>query len=246
MALKRQIAKLEDVEEKHRAAYVANPKGEGFVLDAEEDPELGKLSEFRENNRRMKEQLEKWTALGFTPEQAAEKLKAERKKADDEENAKLNVKQLEEKYSKLLSDTEQAAKTEREKLQAKLDAHEIRGPIRQALIAKGAIAGDVDDLIDSLERRGRFRRGSDGKLEFLDEQGDVIPNHSLDKFGEQVRKERARWFEPLKPGGSGTKPSDQPPTSKAERTISADDQAALNASLEDIATGKVAVVAATE
>lgn len=246
MALKRLIAKLEDVEEKFRPAYSPNSSGDGFVLDAEPDPDISKLGEFRENNRKMKEQLEAWVALGMTPEQAKAKLVEQKKKADDAENEKLSMKQLEEKYSKQLSDSEKAGNDKVAALQAKLDAHEIRGPIRQALLKAGAIAGDVDDLIDSLERRNRFRRGEDGKLQILDEQGDPQLNVTADKFAEQVRKERARWFEPLKPGGSGAKLNEAPQRTEAVQEIDVSNQAAINANIDAIAEGKAVVVAGSE
>lgn len=244
MKLKLRIGKLEEVDEALRPLYVAATDGNGFTLDAEPDPEAAKLAEFRETNRKQFAELEKWKSLGLSPEQAAEKLKAERKKADDDENAKLTVKQLEEKYSKQLADEQEKAEKARKELQAKLDRHEIHAPIRKALIEKGAFAGDVDDLVESLERRGAFRRGDDGKLQFLDADGAVALGVTVDKFADQVRKDRPRWFEPMRPGGAGSKPSDAPVTREGVKQISDDDQDAMNASLEDIAAGKAVVVPA--
>jgi hypothetical protein len=244
MALKLKVAKLEDVDEKFRSLYVQ--RGTEFVLDAEADPDLAKLAEFRDNNRKMKEQLEAWVALGMTPEQAKAKLAEIKQKRDDDDNKNLSAKQLEEKYQKQLTDAQAEADRKLREAQAKLDAYEVIGPLRQAMLTAGAIASEVDDFLELPSVKKRYRKGDDGKLQFLDEQGDPILGATAAKFAETLRKERPRFFEPVKPGGSGQKTS-EPPAQKAEKSVERDDlQRAVDSggvSLEDLASGKVAVVA---
>ena len=112
--LKLRIAKLEDVEEAVRPLYVKQDDG-SFALDAEAPGEDPKLAEFRENNRKMKAELDAWQALGLTSEQAKARLAEQQKKAEDAENEKLSAKQLQEKFQKQLDEavTKAAAECDR-------------------------------------------------------------------------------------------------------------------------------------
>jgi hypothetical protein len=243
MTLKRKIAKLEDVDEAQRGFYTKAKDGDGFVLETEEDPRLAdlpKLDEFRENNRKMKAELDKWTALGLTPEQAAEQVKAARKKADDDVNAKLTAKQLEEKFQKQLDEQKAADDAEKRTLREKLEQLEVIGPIRQKLLEAGLIASEAEDFLEKPSFRKRFKRSDDGKLQFLDEQGDPILGMTVEKFAAETRKLYPRWFEPNRPGGAGTKTNDQPAKGDVAK-IAADDQDAINENIDKIAAGEVEV-----
>lgn len=241
MALKLRIAKLEEVDEAVRSLYVQ--KGDGFELDAED---IGKIDEFRSNNRTMKEELDAWKALGLSPDQAKEMIAAARKKKADDEKGKLTVQELEAKYSGQVAELETKSKEERAILQAKIDRYEILEPMRQAALKAGVIPADVEDLLELPSIKRRYRRGENGKIQILDVDGDPDLSATPEKFFEQMRKERPRFFSPNGSTGSGSKPSEARPHPDGVREVSDRDQDAMNANLEDIASGKVVVVSASD
>lgn len=235
--LKLKIASLEEVEEALRPLY--SQSGSGFVLDADGLDELDKVAEFRESNRKMYAQLEAWKKLGMTPEQIAEKLKAQQ----DEADAKMSAAELEAKYRKQVEDAKRDAAERLAEAQAKIDRYEILEPMRQAALKAGMIPADVDDVLELPSVRSRYKRGENGAVQILTADGTPDINTTPQAFFEAMRKERPRFFQPVNPGGSGLKGSDAPATTReGVKKISASDQRAINASLEDIASGKSVVV----
>lgn len=237
MALKLRLteAEHEALDEAKAGLYVADGKG-GFILDAED---VSKIEEFRTNNRTFAQQLEAWKALGMTAEQAKTMIETARKDAD----SKLSADQLLKKFEQQLAEKESGWQKERESFAAKLERYEVLEPLRQAALKAGAIPADVEDLLEAPSVKRRYRRGEDGKIQFLDQDGDPIAGITSEKFFESLAKEKPRFFQPLNPGGSGLKPTEKP-ADPSIRRIAATDQDAMNASLEDIAAGKAVVVGA--
>ena len=98
------------------------------------------------------------------------------------------------------------------------------------------IPADVDDVLELPSVRSRYKRGESGAIQILKPDGTPDLQATPEKFFEAMRKERPRFFEPIKPGGSGLKTPDAPPSRQGDvKTISSDDQGALSASLEEIA-----------
>lgn len=237
MALKLKLTKAEHeaLDESLRALYVDDGKG-GLILDAED---AGRTAEFRDTNISYAKQLEQWKALGLTPEQAKTMIETARKDAD----SKLSADQLLKKFEQQLAEKESGWQKERESFAAKLERYEVLEPLRQAALKAGAIPADVEDLLEAPSVKRRYRRGEDGKIQFLDQDGDPIAGITSEKFFESLAKEKPRFFQPLNPGGSGLKPTEKP-ADPSIRRIAATDQDAMNASLEDIAAGKAVVVGA--
>lgn len=235
MALKLKLTKAEHegLDEAMAGLYVDDGKG-GFILDAED---VSKIEEFRTNNRTYAQQLEQWKALGLTPDQAKTMIESARKDAD----SKLSADQLLKKFEQQLAESKAEWDKEKSTFAAKLERYEVLEPLRQAALKAGAIPADVEDLLEAPSVKRRYRRGEDGKIQFLDQDGDPIAGLTSDKFFEGLSKEKPRFFQPLNPGGSGVKPTEKP-ADPSIRRIAANDQAAMNASLEDIAAGKAVVV----
>ena len=230
MALKLKLSKAdhEALDEPLRALYVDDGKG-GFILDAED---VGKVDEFRATNRTYAQQLEQWKALGLTPDQAKAMIEAARK-ADE---SKLSSAELQKKFEKQMADEKALFEKEKAGYAAKLERYEVLEPLRQAALKAGAIPADVEDLLEAPSVKRRYRRGDDGKIQFLDEQGDPILNLTPDKFFEGLSKEKPRFFQALNPGGSGVKPTEKPADPNVRRVASEQE-----ASLEDLASGKAVV-----
>ncbi len=237
MALKLKLTKAEHeaLDEAKAGLYVADGKG-GFILDAED---VAKVEEFRENGKRNFQELEKWKALGMTVDQTKAAIEAARKDAD----SKLTADQLLKKFEQQLAEAKAEWDKEKSAFSAKLERYEVLEPLRQAALKAGAIPADVEDLLEAPSVKRRYRRGEDGKIQFLDQDGDPIAGITSEKFFESLAKEKPRFFQPLNPGGSGVKPAEKP-ADPSIRRIAATDQDAMNASLEDIAAGKAVVVGA--
>lgn len=236
MALKLRLKTLEEVEEAQRGLYVADTLKGGFILDAED---AGKLDEFRSNNRTYAQQIEAWKSLGMTVEQAKVKIE----EARERENANLSVADLQKKFEKQMADERAAWQAEKAGYLSKLDRYEILEPLRQAAIAAGAIPADVEDLLEAPSVKRRYRKGEDGTLQFLGDDGAPLLGVAPKQFFETLAKEKPRYFQPVNPGGSDTKPNPQKVADPNARKISASDQDALNSTrLEDLASGKVVVV----
>lgn len=227
MALKLRLteAEHEALDEAKAGLYVADGKG-GFILDAED---VAKVEEFRTNNRSYAQQLEQWKALGLTPEQAKTMIETARKDAD----SKLSADQLLKKFEQQLAEKESGWQKERESFAAKLERYEVLEPLRQAALKAGAIPADVEDLLEAPSVKRRYRRGEDGKIQFLDQDGDPIAGITSEKFFESLAKEKPRFFQPLNPGGSGLKPTEKPADPSIRQVANESD-----ASLEDFASGK--------
>lgn len=236
MALKLRIKTIEEVDEAIRPLYVADTLKGGFILDAED---VGKVDEFRTNNRTYLQQIEAWKSLGMTVEQAKAKIE----EARERENANLSAADLQKKFEKQIADERAAWQAEKSGYLTKLDRYEILEPLRQAAIAAGAIPADVEDLLEAPSVKRRYRKGEDGTLQFLGDDGAPLLGVAPKQFFETLAKEKPRYFQPVNPGGSDTKPNPQKVTDPNARKISASDQAALNSTrLEDLASGKVVVV----
>jgi hypothetical protein len=236
MALKLRVKTIEEVDEAQRGLYVADTLKGGFILDAED---VGKIDEFRSNNRAYSAQLEAWKALGMTAEQAKAKIE----EARERENANLSAADLKTKFEQQLAAERATWQAEKAGYLSKLDRFEVLEPLRQAAIKAGAIPADVEDLLEAPSVKRRYRKGEDGALQFLADDGTPLLGATPTQFFENLAKEKPRYFQPVNPGGSDTKPNPQKQQDPNARKISASDQAALNStSLEDLASGKVVVV----
>lgn len=147
MALKFQIAKLEDVPENVRGLY--KPDGQVFVLDAEDVVPKARLDEFRNNNIQLTQQLEKLKDVD--PVKYAELIKLQQEveegqliKAGKLEDAvNLRVTNMKKDLETRLNGTE----SQLQQANAQLAVLMIDNAVRQEAVKNGALPTALDDLV---------------------------------------------------------------------------------------------------
>lgn len=275
MALKKKIAKLEDVDEKVRGLYTEADDGDGFVLDVDggfTDPEAElRLSEFRENNRKLKSERDRFEAVakkfdGLDPE-AVENLRKAQEAAQEAELKDLIKKGKwdevvarktgavvaeKDKQIKAVNETHQAALKENAELRNRLARYTVDNEIQKTIEAAGLKPrpGAMDDIL----RRSRevWRLNEKGDISPIGADGQPIP--SPEKAGEPITMkefvtkklvtEAAHLFESASGGGSGggTKGGG----AGGQKVIAGNDPVAMGRNVKEIASGKTRVQLAGE
>jgi hypothetical protein len=147
MALKYQVAKLEDVPENVRNLY--RQEGAAFVLDAEDVVPKTRLDEFRTNNIQLQQQLDKLKDVD--PVKYAELIKLQQ---DVEEGRLIKEGKLEEvvnlRVTNMKRDLEGQLATSNSALSqanARLAVLMIDDAVRQAAVKIGALPTALDDVV---------------------------------------------------------------------------------------------------
>jgi hypothetical protein len=146
MGLKYQIASLNDVPENVRPLYKA--EGNVFVLDAEGVVPSSRLDEFRNNNIRLQQEIDRFK--GIDPTKHAELIEIQRKIAEKELVDKGDVEGLVSlRVNTMKQDLEGQLKTAKEGSEAatrQLSQLLILDAVKSAGIANGALPSALDDL----------------------------------------------------------------------------------------------------
>lgn len=223
LKIPRTIARLEDAPGPLRPFF--EQKADGFHLRLD-DPDAGKLSEFRENNR----------ALNTKLAEAEGKLKA----FDGIDPAEYVA--LKSRIAELEGQTAAASEsaTKLAELQAALTEKDttLRNTQRRASVvaAFGALGGELKagDYVDQLAA-ATFQVGADGQLTTSAVDGEGLPL-TVESWLVQQQRERPFLFRPSKGAGTATS---QGPANVSVPRVSRHDIGAFGANLEGIARGTV-------
>lgn len=259
MAIPRIIKTLEEVAEPLRDLYKEQSDGT-FSLDVQgEDP---KLSEFRNNNRALHNQMKELEKAmepfkGLDPKfieharQAAEAAKtAEEKellqKGDFQEIIRRRTAGIVEDSAKRVAEIQKGAQADREaaaQLRARLGQLTIDQDIQKAISAAGVkpLPGALPDILARTHRT--FRINDEGGVEPVDEKGEARYGSDGNPITmkEYVEKDLVASAPHLFEGGGGGGGSGgkgQPPRG---RIIDSTDALEFGKNLEDIASGKAKV-----
>ncbi len=244
--LKAKVAKLDEVPEAFRGAYVE--KDGSHVLDAEkleaiewDDKEelAGALENERKERKRLKGEVDKFA--GLDPERA----RLAQKKLDDLEAKELMDKgefdRLLKKRSDEYGEKETAFQQQLEKLTGELTRFKLTDKVRAAALAAGVIPEDIEDVLTLTSPR--FKLGDKDQIVVLDKDGDESTLTLEKYFGEEFKTQRPKFYTASGAGGSGAPAGGSGGGGGgAVKTVSRRDQAAMNANVEEIAAGTVKVV----
>jgi len=204
--LGRKVAKLDEVPESYRGAYVE--KDGAFHLDPEQleaiefddKAELeGALRREREERKQAKADLERYK--GIDPDKA----RAAQARLDEFDEKQLMDKGEFDRLLKKRSDEFAAAEAE---YQRQLTEHgtqltkfKLTDKVRAAALSAGVLAEDIDDVLMITQRR--FRLGDKDQIVVLDRDGDES-SATLEKFfGEEFKSQKPKFYGASGAGGSG-------------------------------------------
>lgn len=204
--LVRKVAKLDEVAEPYRGAYVE--KDGAFHLDPEKleaiefdgKEELsGALERERKDRKAAKEALAKYE--GIDPERA----RAAQKRLDELDDKQLIDKnefdRLLDKRTKEFEARETEYQTKLEAATGQLTKFKLTDKVRAAALAAGVLADDIDDVLTLTSPR--FRLGDKDQIIVLDKDGDES-SLTLDKyFGEDFKNAKPKFYGASGAGGSG-------------------------------------------
>ena len=256
MKLKKRIKNLEEVDEQYRGLYTQS--GDGFVLEVDGDDSAARIAEFRDNNIKLKEQLE-------SMEQKLKKLSDF--EGLDQEAARNALEELQkQKDQKLLSEGKleevlaQRTETMRsnfegkiEALQNKLDATTKRASTFEEKYKTNVIDSQIQNAVSNFAtvRPGAMRHvlASARDVWTIDEEGNPVAMKdgkvvygkdgsaplTMEEWGEGLYREAEYLFEPNSGAGAGGNRS----SNGAGGKIGAGDVSGV--SLEELASGSVTV-----
>lgn len=259
--LKVLINKLEDVDEKYRDLYIANPAGAGFVLEEIDEKDYrGKIDEFRTSNIALKVEKEKLEALAtvnkdIDPQKYKEALSAleQLEKIEDsqlikegkwDEVIKKRTGAMQNSYElekKALQEAKAKAEADAARYKTGLSELKIETAITKAVTSVGQPRkGAITHIIN--KARAQWVVDDEGNLKSKDlfnEKGDPM---GLDEYGKFVMKEDPYLFEPAQGGGApgGNRTGGGKPQ-QGTAIIEDGDPVAFGKNLEALATGKAVV-----
>lgn len=267
MKLKAFVASLDDVPEAFRELY--SQSADGFVLDLEDTDFKSKLSEFRDNNIALRRKVDEF---GKSEEELSKLRELAKKYDGlDPEKAKAALDQLAELEEKNLLDAGKldevvAQRTERMRqdyegrmkaMQTQLEKEKgSSGHFRKLYsntVIDSSLQGAVNEVAtvrsgamqDILARgRGTWTVDEDGNLIPRDAQGNVRYGKdgnspiTTKEWAESLVLDAPYLFEASSGGGSNSNRN----TGGTGQRVAYGDQDAINANIEDIASGKVQVV----
>ncbi|TXH08975.1 MAG: hypothetical protein E6R03_17375 [Hyphomicrobiaceae bacterium] len=263
MALKKKIQSLDDVGQEFRHLYVK--KGGAFILDLEAadddddpDPRDAKLAEFRNNNIKLKKELDelKKTVAGIDMDLLAAGKQALDKARNDEERKLLSagkfddvvamrLKGLQDDFAKKekgLTDAIAAEKTRAQKLHKSLRSTKIESELSRA--AAEAKLQLVPTAVKDFYRRGfdTFDLDENGELVAVDADGN--PRVTKDQkpfdtkaFLQEIVDDAPHMLASAE--GSSIRSNGDRPRRNGVIEIDARDPRAFGSNLENIANGKV-------
>ncbi|HEY0004524.1 MAG TPA: hypothetical protein VGB17_06905 [Pyrinomonadaceae bacterium] len=203
--LKKQVAKLDEVQEAYRGAYVE--KDGAFHLDPAKLEEIefddkaelaGALENERKERKRLAEEAKKYKDLD------PEKARAALQKLNELDEKNLTDKGEFDRLLKKRSDEfdvrETELKQQLESLTGKLNQYELINPVREAALKAGVLADDIEDVLKITGHRFKL---VEGKPVVLDKDGDPS-SLTLEKFwGEEFKSQKPKFYGASGAGGSG-------------------------------------------
>ena len=114
--------------------------------------------------------------------------------------------------------------------------------VRQLAAQNGVLPKYQEQLVKALKADGRFDRGEDKQLLFREADGSISGLTPEKAFQELLPQEFDWAFADGGAGGSGAPARSTPGASGNSKTVRKDDQDALNANLEKIASGEITVI----
>lgn len=202
MALKRKIAKLEDVAEAVRGEYVADPAG-GFILQTEGDEDTGALKRAKDHEAAARRAAEK--RVKELEDANAEAAEAARVAAEEAAKKSGNVAALEKSWSDKLTAAVAAAEA---KFKPEVDSlttdvqRLLIDNVAQAIASKVAVKGSEEVLVPHIQRRLRVEV-RDGKRVTVVVDADGKPSaSSIDDLTKEIVGHKA--FAPLIAGSGGS------------------------------------------
>lgn len=238
MGLKAIVEKLEDVPEAHRELYVE--RDGKFHLDAEGFEDVtglkSALEKERAERRTAKDKLKELEGVD------AEEYKRLKDEAQEREHSQLKAEgkfeelrlKWEQQKTKELTDRDVKIK----ELESGLRKFKLDDKVRAAALEAGVLPDDIDDVMTIT--RGRFDLGDKDRVLVLDGDNDPI-DITADQYFKTVFKEsKPKFYAPSGASGSGASNATSG-TANGVRAVSISDQQALNANLEKIASGEIAV-----
>ena len=114
--------------------------------------------------------------------------------------------------------------------------------VRQLAAQNGVLPKYQEQLVKALKADGRFDRGEDKQLIFREADGSISGLSPEKAFQELLPTEFDWAFADSGAGGSGAPPRSKAGPTPGPKTVRRDDQDALNANLEKIASGEITVI----
>lgn len=263
MALKRLIAKLEDVPEALRTEYKPAADGSGFVLDTDEKDYKNKIDNFDKKAKEQAQQLAdltaKFDALGVND---PEELKRLRKLSDDldkDEDGKLikegkHEQVWEKRRASIVKDYDKKLKTESEratkaeeranKVLPRLRSLTLDTQVGRALGTVGALRGESAKVDALLRAQQVFDVNDDGEIILRDGVElfgkDATKPITVVEWCEKLVDDAPHLWEPSQGGGAKGNPA--PRTQGGVERVNHGDPFAMGAAAKKIAEGKAIVV----
>jgi SpoVK/Ycf46/Vps4 family AAA+-type ATPase len=214
MALKYQVDKLEDVEEAHRALYI--PSNGKFVLAVEGAVGKDKLDEFRDNNVKLQQQIDKFKNID--PAKHQELLELQRKLQEQELIEKGEVDKL---VNLRVTTMKETLQTQIDQLTNQLTGANsqlgvllIDNVVKDAAIKAGVAPTAVDDVL--LRARGVYSvvegkpvpKNAEGKVIYGTDGATPMP---VNDWVTGLKKTAPHLFQGFKGGGAGGGDGNPPP-----------------------------------
>ena len=257
--LKAYVKSLDDVPQDWHSLYIQ--EDDGYVLDVEDRDFKAKVSEFRDNNIALRRELDKSKEhekelatlrkqvqrfKGIDPEKAAEAMKkiqaVEEQKMIDAGQIDEIVQQRTERMRADLEEKNQTAEARAKKFEQLYRSNVIDNGLQQAInqvgrVRSGAMTFALKHGHDvwTVDEEGRpVPQGKDGQVLYGKDGKQAI---TMQEWAQSLMVEAPYLFEDSAGGGSSSTKRD----GAGAKRIPYNDQATLNASIEDIASGKAEV-----
>lgn len=242
--LKAKVEKLDDVAELYRPAYVE--RDGAFFLDPEkleaiEFDDKTELAAALENERKTsRERQERLESLkDIDPEKYRQLVAAEEDRARDSKKKSGDWEGWKQTF--LDAETEKLAAKDEEiaTLKGRINTLLLDDKIAQAALEAGVRKKLIPHVVKNT--KDMFRLDKAENIEVLDDKGNPISVTVGAFFKDKYSQEFPEYYEPTGSGGSGASTNGNNGSRSGARVISSTDQAALNANLADIASGKAVV-----
>lgn len=241
MPLKATLTKDEHASLDDALKSLYKQSGENFILDAEGVEDVTGLKSALAAERKKAAEFEK-LAKKF------EGMDVDKINAALEFQRKADEKKLADKgeFEKIRLQDQEKHKSEIEKINAEVTKwkstylqESVGGKLKTALIAAGVLPEAIEDATRALMPSVKSEMTDNGvEIKFMDEHG-LDSGKSLDETVKGFKDSRKYFFAATGAAGSGAETTQK---GVVNGTVSASDQAALNANIEGLASGKIKVV----
>lgn len=261
MALKKKVAKIEDVPEKFRELYEKQDDGT-FALATEDDSdESSRLDEFRNNNRKLfgqveelKKQLERFKNID--PDKYADAMELLKKVEASEEAESLKKGDFEGVFNKRAGAMKREHAAALKSVQDSLDKLQVEHKKVRGRLGEMLINTQVAETINKL---GKVRQGALQDITLrarttweVDENGELVPRRNgetvygkdskpltMEEWASSLIKEAPYLFEPAQGGGAGGSKGTAGGSGKVR--VNRNDPVQMGKHAEEIAKGKAEV-----